>query len=90
MKKLLTGLMFFILIIESINAQTGWFIQPSFTSQNLYDCKASAYNVLYMGSDNGTIFKSSNGGLNWTIYNFNDPLLTGSPLKIVMGQSNDN
>lgn len=90
MKKLTKVFVFFVLFNQNTIAQTGWFIQPSFTSQNLYDCKASAYNILYMGSDNGTIFKSSNGGFNWTVYNFNDPLLTGSPLKIVIGQSNDN
>lgn len=90
MKQTLNTILFFILLFQSLNAQTGWVIQPSFTSQNLYDCKASAYGILYTGSDNGKVFRSTNNGANWVAYNFNDNTLSTCSFKYVMGGSNDN
>ncbi len=90
MKKLLFVLLLISLNGQLSNAQTGWFVQPSFTSSNLYDCKFSASNNMYAGSDLGKIYRSTNGGLNWTIYNFNDPTLDNCSFKYVLGQNNDN
>ncbi|MDQ3020953.1 MAG: hypothetical protein M3R36_10335 [Bacteroidota bacterium] len=90
MKKTILIIVLIALTINTIEAQTGWFIQPSFTSQNLYDCKASAVNNLYLGSDFGNVFHSTNNGNNWSVYNFNDPLLNSSSIKYVRGENNDN
>ncbi|HMQ70551.1 MAG TPA: hypothetical protein PKA90_16335 [Ignavibacteria bacterium] len=84
-------IVFIITLISRISiAQTGWFIQPSFTSMDLYDVKVTGVGSLMLGSDNGTVYKSTNNGFNWSIYNFNDPLLNSSSFKYVLGQSNDN
>ncbi len=90
MKTITSALLLLFIGAPAVNSQQGWFIQPSFTSYNLYDCKASALYPLYIASDFGTIFRSSNNGLNWAIYNFNDPLLSGSSFRYVLGGSNDN
>lgn len=89
MKNLTTVSLLLILLNQSITAQTGWYIQPSFTSQNLYDCKSSAVGGPYIASDNGTIFKTTNGGLNWSIYDFHDATLSACSFKYLLGQNND-
>ncbi len=90
MKRLFFMLSVLFLVQNSAYSQTGWFIQPSFTSMNLYDCKLTGSSQRYLGSDNGTVFQSTNNGYNWTIYDFHDPLLNGSSIKYILGQSNAN
>ncbi len=90
MKKVSLILSFLFLLNQMSNAQSGWFIQPSFTTMNLYDCKQSAIYIPYLASDSGTIFRTTDNGHNWTKYNFNDPLINNNSMKYIFGTSNDN
>lgn len=90
MKNALIALLFILCFYKIAASQTGWYVKPSFTSENLYDCKLTGYQNMHIASDNGKIYKSTNGGVNWIPHNFNDPLLSNSSFKYILGQSNDN
>lgn len=87
MKKLI--ILSFIFFTSHCCSQTGWILQPSFTSKNLYDFKRSAVGNCYIASDSGTVFKGNNTAGNWQVYNFNDPLLNNINFKYVLGGNND-
>jgi photosystem II stability/assembly factor-like uncharacterized protein len=68
MKKIITSLIVLIAVQITINAQsTGWSIQPSPTTQNLRGVSFINTDVWIVVGDAGTILRSSNGGINWTI-----------------------
>ena len=89
MKKTLMVYLILLLFGGDGAAQTGWFVQSPFTSMNLYDVKQTAVFALYAASDNGSVFKSTDNGLNWVRYDFNDPLLNNISFKYVYGGNND-
>lgn len=89
MKSIVSSIVFLITVSNLCFSQTGWVIQPSFTPQNLYDCKLTGSGYLYICSDSGRVYRSAGGGANWTLYNFNDTAIKNSSLKFLFGSSND-
>lgn len=91
MKKLVLLLFILPFIQNTTYSQTGWFIQPSFTSMNLYDCKQPGItSTFYLGSDSGTVFTSINNGYNWSTYDFYIPWPNTLSIKYIQGHSNYN
>jgi len=68
MNKKIIILMFLIAITFTANSQsTGWSIQSSPTTQNLRSIAFSSVNTCIAVGDAGTILRSSDGGITWTI-----------------------
>src|SRR5437899_7182933 len=89
MKKIILTLIFIAAIINMGYAQAGWFIQAPFTPKNLYSAAMTAVYNLYLGSDSGIVFKSTDNGYNWSIF-VQDTALKRLPIRFMFGGNNDN
>ncbi len=75
-------------VIKINYSQTGWFIQAPFTSKNLYSMAPTAVHNLYIASDSGIIFSSTNNGYNWGVF-YQDTALRKQPMRFLFGGNND-
>ena len=64
MKTLLRSFLFVFVLCASINAQ--WTEQTSGTTNYLWALSAVDNNVCWMGGNNGTVLRTTDGGSNWT------------------------
>ncbi|GEM_PF-3171862 len=88
MKKLvlITGIL--SVLLSAGYSQTGWVIQSPFTSRNLNSFSITAVHNLYLGSDSGIVFKSSDYGVNWSLFS-QDTAVKRFAIRFVLGQNND-
>ena len=77
MKKSYYSLLYLILTTQIVTAQ--WYLQQSGTTENLKSVYFVDQNTGWICGSNGTIRKTSNGGLNWIAQNSN----TADNLKLI-------
>ncbi len=88
MKKIIFICTLLILIVNQGKSQTGWFIQPAFTAKNLYGVGISPVYNVYVGSDSGIVFESTNSGYNWVLLT-QDTAVKRLPIRSIFSQYND-
>ncbi len=59
-------MIFFFLLLPSIHAQPGWYLLNSGTTNNLRGVMFADANTGYVVGDNGTVLKTTDGGVNWS------------------------
>ncbi len=88
MKKIFLTYVLLILSVNIIKSQTGWFIQPAFTPKNLYGAGISPVHNVYVGSDSGIVFGSTNNGYNWILIT-QDTAVKRLTIRSIFSQYND-
>lgn len=66
-KVILISVYLFIIFLlpHTVKAQSGWTLQQSGTTQDLYSFSFIDLNTGFVAGNNGTLLKTTNGGLNW-------------------------
>jgi len=73
MKKLILFFIFYFLFFINCFSQSGWFVKQNFPNHNFTEIFFINQNTGWIAADSGNIFKTTDGGENWDLYDSGNP-----------------